>query len=189
MKSDGDILKGFLRGDADAYRELLTRLRPTCQAILIKDHLKLLHAHDEILDAIETTLLEWRQKHLAGDERFDLDQSLSTLAWRLTKQEAKHEGRFWKRHVVKAKMKKVMKHLSVRSDADDSVQLGDLEDEIAALPEDLAATLVAEAQRVMNHGPTLEELFGITPAAARKRLERARRALKLRLFDEDDSGP
>jgi hypothetical protein len=48
--------------------------------------------------------------------------------------------------------------------------------------------LRAEADRELNDGPPLEEALGINAAAARKRLERARRALKLRLWERPDDG-
>jgi hypothetical protein len=55
----------------------------------------------------------------------------------------------------------------------------------------VAATLIVEAQRVLSQGPSLEEALGVAPDAARKRLERARRELRVRLRGKeqgDDDG-
>jgi len=188
MTSERQILEGFLRGDATACRELLTRLRPACLAKLLRDYPQLRHVHDEILDAAEMLLFEWRSKHLAGEKRLDLDEPLQSLARRLVKQEAEKESIYSGHNVVgsKAVSKKVLKKLSVPAESEDQLVVDDLVQGIDELPEEMAAVLIAEAQRVLNDGPPLAEQLGVTPEAARKRLERARRELKLKLWGRKD---
>jgi hypothetical protein len=97
MRSDEEILKGFLEGDADAFRELLIRFQPAFIKKLSLHHAGLWSQRAEILDAAETRLFEWRRKHLQGEPRFHPGETIQALAWRLAKQEAKLEGAFVKR--------------------------------------------------------------------------------------------
>ena len=150
------------------------------------------HAFDEILDAAETRLFEWRKQTLAGEgQRIDLDESIRRWRLRLAKQEARKRGRTTGRRNKLAKKKQ---NESDRDDeeeqeedddavpsqltADERVNLGELEDAIDQLPDEMGLVLMAEAQRVMAGGAPLHEQLGITPEAARKRLERARKELK-----------
>jgi len=66
------------------------------------------------------------------------------------------------------------------------VNLGDLEAAIDGLPEEMGLVLMAEAQRVMAGAEPLHEQLGITPEAARKRLERARKELRERMRERDE---
>jgi hypothetical protein len=194
MASDRDILKRFLAGQSAACAELLTRLRPAVLLKLRLHHSGLLHAHDEILDAAETRLLEWRKETLEGGGQIDLDESIEELAWRLAKQEARAEGRYQERNPLAQKSQtttptkkgKDKREAPSELTADERVNLNDLEGAIDGLPEELGLTLIAEAQRVMAGDAPLHEQLGITPEAARKRLERARKELKERLRQRNE---
>ena len=65
--------------------------------------------------------------------------------------------------------------------ADDGTRYLELLEQIEALPREMSEVLMAEAERTENRGPPLDEALGISAAAARKRLERARRELRQRL--------
>jgi hypothetical protein len=186
MSSDREILERFLRGDGVACGELLTRLRPACLLKLRRHHRGLAHAHDEIADAVETRLFEWRTAHLAGQKRFDLEESVAALAQRLAKQEAEQEGAFWRRQRAAASSEGD-RQVSV-ADAAAGVEVAELWRAIDGLPEDLALALTAEAQRVLDGGGPLEIQLGVKPAAARKRLGRARQLLKERLWGRSKEG-
>jgi hypothetical protein len=191
--SDRDILKGFMAGEGAACAELLVRLRPAVLLELRRHHSGLRHAHDEILDAAETRLFEWRKQTLKGEGQIDVNEAIQWLGQRLAKQEARAEERYEERNPLATK--KEIKEQAKRKErsrltTDERVDLGDLEREIEGLPEELGLALMAEAQRVLAGGEPLDVQLGLTPEAARKRLERARKALKERLVerDEDSNG-
>jgi DNA-directed RNA polymerase specialized sigma24 family protein len=199
MTNDKDILKRFMAGESAACAELLTRLRPAVLSKLRLHHGGLRHAHDEILDAAETRLFEWRKETLGGGGQIDLDESIRDLAWRLAKQEAESEGRYQERNPLVGKSHPKSAGKSQDEDeepaeweqsseltADERVNLGELEAAIDRLPEEMGLVLMAEAQRVMAGAEPLHEQLGITPEAARKRLERARKELKERLRQDSE---
>ncbi len=197
MTNDKDILKRFMAGESAACAELLTRMRPAILQKLRLHHSGLLHAFDEILDAAETRLFEWRKETLEGAGQIDLDESIEGLAWRLAKQEAESEGRYQERNPLAARKKQspTDRDEEVEDDgeavpseltADERVNLGELEAAIDGLPEEMGLVLMAEAQRVMAGAEPLHEQLGITPEAARKRLERARKELQERLRQDSE---
>jgi len=204
MTNDKDILKRFMAGDGSACAALLTRLRPAVLFDLRRHYSGLEAAFDEILDAAESRLFEWREQTLKGDgPRIDLEESIPSLGYRLAKQEARIEGRYRRRNRLakkkqsesdrdedeedREKAKEKQRNAGPPSDrtADERVNLGDLEAAIDQLPEEVGLVLMAEAQRVMAGAEPLHEQLGITPEAAHKRLERARKELKERLRERE----
>jgi hypothetical protein len=185
MRSDGDIIEGFLQGDSSAFRELLERFRKACLDKIEIDHYRLWHERDEIVDAAETRLFEWRRKHLDGEPRFKPGERIQQLAWRVTKQECEAAEGYRGRQRIARSVERQLPRLV--ENAGDRVAYGELSETIASLPDDLSEILLVEAERVLNNGLPLEERFGISAAAARKRLERARRELKHRLWGRKDN--
>jgi len=182
MRSDEEILKGFLEGDAEAFRELLIRFQPAFIKKLSLHHAGLWSQRAEILDAAETRLFEWRRKHLQGEQRFHPGESIQGLAWRIAKQEAELEGAFVERDQrIKEWAEETRPARQRPQRADDGVRYGELLEHIDALPAEMSEVLTAEAERTEHGGPPLDEALGISAAAARKRLERARRELRERL--------
>ena len=158
-----------------------------------------MHAHDEILDAAETRLFEWRKETLEGGNQIDLDERIRELAWRLAKQEAEAEERYQERNPLAAKKKQSPTDRAEEDEeeddgevvqsqltADERVNLAELEEAIDSLPEEMGLVLMAEAQRAMAGAEPLHEQLGITPEAARKRLERARKELKEKLRERNE---
>jgi len=198
MTNDKDILKGFMAGENAAFAQLLKKLRPAVLSKLRLHHGGLRHAHDEILDAAETRLFEWRKQTLEGGNQIDLDERIKDLAWRLAKQEAESEGRYEERNPWARKSSKKSPKESPDEDeeaeweqaseltADERVNLAELEEAIDSLPEEMGLVLMAEAQRAMAGAEPLHEQLGITPEAARKRLERARKELKEKLRERNE---
>jgi hypothetical protein len=178
-RSDREIIQGFLDGDSSAFRELLTRFQPACLDKIELDHYRLWNERDEILDAAENRLLEWRHKHLEGEPRFKLDESIQKLAWRVTKQECEAAEGYRKRQ----KQAKATERLSPPPvhRADEGVRYRELQEVIESLGEEMSEVLQAEAERSEIGGRPLGERLGISEPAARKRLERARKALRLAL--------
>jgi len=199
MANDKDILKGFMAGESAAFAQLLKKLRPAILKKLRLHHSGLLHAHDEILDAAETRLFEWRQATLEGGNQIDLDEDIRELAWRLAKQEAEAEGRYQERNPLLATKKQSPTDRAEEDEeeddgevvqsqltADERVNLAELEEAIDSLPEEMGLVLMAETQRAMAGAEPLHEQLGITPEAARKRLERARKELKEKLRERNE---
>src|ERR1700760_2831699 len=94
MRSDEEILQGFLDGDSEAFRELLIRFQPAFSRKIWLHHRALWKWRAEILDAAETRLFEWRRLHRAGETRFHPGERIQELAWRIAKQEAELYGVF-----------------------------------------------------------------------------------------------
>jgi hypothetical protein len=180
MATDRDVLTGFLAGESAACAELLTRLRPAVLFELRRHYSGLRHAFAEILDAAENRLFEWRKQTLGGEGQIDVGQSIQRLASRLAKQEADREGLYWSR-IEFVKKEEDLETLGPSIwNAEERVNYRELEEVIDALPDDLGVVLMAEAQRVLAGEAPLHEQLGTTPEAARKRLERARKALRAR---------
>jgi len=168
MRSDEEILKGFLEGDAEAFRELLTRFEKPFIKKLSLHHAGLWSRRAEILDAAETRLFEWRRKHLQGEQRFHPGESIQGLAWRLAKQEAELEGAFVERDQrIREWSKETEAARSRPQRADDGARYLDLLKQMDALPAEVSEVLMAEAERTENGGPPLDEALGIGAAGGR----------------------
>jgi hypothetical protein len=177
------------RGEPKGREALLGHLRPILIAIGYKEFKNLRDGFAEILDDCENTLLRWL---VENPDLVHEDRGAGNLAWRLLAQ----CGKQWVRDQTKERsaLREIRLWFSSSSrragkrgghvgfwqkpeELPYEVEGVDAVKAIAELGEPHRSTLIAEVEHQLDGGPSLEERFGLTPLAARKRLSRAREAV------------
>jgi DNA-directed RNA polymerase specialized sigma24 family protein len=153
--------------------------------LLLKRFSHLGAGHAEMLENVEVTLLRWLHEN---QDLVRPEQAPGTLVWRLLAQTGKHWVR--KQRYERLALKELgeskqaeWKALGGRFSppADDAVMTAQTTRVIEELGEPHRSTLLAFVEHKLEDGAPLKERFGLSAAAARKQLSRAREALTRKL--------
>jgi RNA polymerase sigma-70 factor (ECF subfamily) len=173
-----DLVAAAQQGDEKAFEQLV---RATSTDVYTLAY-RLTGNEEDARDVVQEAYL----RAYKGLSRFRGDAQFSTWLYRITANcAATHMGRTGKhRHdddEVLERMPDVRHEIDPESTADASDLRGRVNDALAELPEALRAVVVLRDVYDLSHDAIAEEL-GITEAAAKVRLHRARRKLRERLF-------
>jgi DNA-directed RNA polymerase specialized sigma24 family protein len=181
-QSDCDLLKAFIEhGDAKATgrdeqrAELVRRLREHIVWHVAQEWPDQAARYDDLEADAFVLLMGWR-----SDERLFAKEPLWRLAWRLVQQISK-AGYRQVGYAKRLEETEPPEAPSAPTDPEESASrrelLVRLQGLMVLLSEQHHRAIVAQVAAEQGHGPPLEEALGCEPAAARKRLERARLAL------------
>jgi DNA-directed RNA polymerase specialized sigma24 family protein len=181
--TDEQLIAGTIRGDAEALRELLQKLRPRCKGTLWDRFRTLGRLQADILDEAESLLFEWA---LAPDarERFRPNESLGALAFRLVHEVVQRRVREERRQARLASAFSAELEESVVPPPEAAYCTEAIEEVIDSLSEEQREVITAEVRFQRREGPPVFEALGITVITARTRLCRARAALYRALVDK-----
>lgn len=173
-----DLVAAAQQGDGKAFEQLV---RATSTDVYTLAY-RLTGNEEDARDVVQEAYL----RAYRGLGRFRGDAQFSTWLYRITANCAStHMGRTGKhRHEndeVLERLPDVRHETDPESSADASDLRGRVNDALAELPEALRAVVVLRDVYDLSHDAIAEEL-GITEAAAKVRLHRARRKLRERLF-------
>jgi hypothetical protein len=186
QKQFTELVDRATRKEPGGREALLRFLRPWSVGVLLGKFSHLAGGHAQMLEDAEKTLLRWLHENPDLVRRH---QSPGILVWRLLAQVAKDwvRQREHEREGVEAFQVATLPgnrhnesyiwHSTAEVETGYEVTGSDAARGVALLGEPHRSTLLAEVEHQLRGGPSLEEAFGLTPAAARQRLCRAREAL------------
>jgi DNA-directed RNA polymerase specialized sigma24 family protein len=181
--SNDQLLRGTMRGDGRALRELLRRLRPHTQATLWDRFGNLGGAQAEILDDAESLLFEWSIDPRAS-ELLRARESLGALAFRLVLEVVRRKARAQRRQDrIAAELSQSLDTPSVEP-PQPTFGTGAIEETLMALPAVHREVLIAETNFQCGEGPPPAQVLHTSDGAARVRLCRARTVFYRALVDK-----
>jgi hypothetical protein len=180
--SDYELLKAFIEDDGskpsgrDERRvELVTRLRDHIVWHVSRQWPGQRARYEDLEADAFVLLMSWR-----AEKRLFATEELWRLAWRLVQQVSKAEFRELEREkegIAEFRSEPPPERASPEEISSHQELLRRLGALLALLPEADAEVIEAQVAESEGHGPELCVALGCDPAAARKRLERARIAL------------
>jgi DNA-directed RNA polymerase specialized sigma24 family protein len=182
-KTDDQLIADTIRGDSEALRELLQRLRPRCKGTLWDRFHALGHLQADILDEAESLLFEWALAPDAGAQ-VRSGESLGALAFRLVHEVVRRRAREERRQAQLVSLFSAELDEPAVPPPEAAYGTAAIEEVIDSLSEEQREVISAEVRFQRREGPPVFEALGITVITARTRLCRARAALYRALVDK-----